>query len=122
MIEIRREDISIDEVVQKMKSPKIGAVLAYLGTVREFPSGNGLEFRDDSNAIHRLGEIRQRAIAQFDVEDVAIVHRIGFLSISESILMVAVSASHRWAAFDACLSIVGEIKALHESWKKAISK
>ena len=39
MIEIRREDFSLDEVIKKMKSPRIGVILTYLGTVREFPKG-----------------------------------------------------------------------------------
>ena len=54
MIEIRREDFSIDEITKRMKDPKIGAIAIYLGTVREFPSGNGLEFEDDNHAVRKL--------------------------------------------------------------------
>jgi len=122
MIEIRREDFSIDEITKKMKDPKIGAISIYLGTVREFPSGNGLEFEDDNHAVRKLEEIEKRAIDKFDVEDVAIVHRVGFLGISENILLVAVSASHREPAFDACRSIIDDIKDFHKSWGKEVSK
>jgi len=122
MIEIRREDFSIDEITKKMKDPKIGAISIYLGTVREFPSGNGLEFEDDNHAVHKLEEIEKRAIDKFDVEDVAIVHRVGFLGISENILLVAVSASHREPAFDACRSIIDDIKDFHKSWGKEVPK
>ena len=122
MIEIRREDFSIDEITKKMKDPKIGAISIYLGTVREFPSGNGLEFEDDNQAVRKLEEIEKRAIDKFDVEDVAIVHRVGFLGISENIVLVAVSASHREPAFDACRSIIDDIKDLHKSWGKEVSK
>ena len=122
MIETRREDFSLDEIVERMKSPKIGAIATYLGTVREFPEGTGLKFEDDKNAIQKLEEIRKRAIARFDIEDVAIVHRVGFLSISENILLVAVSAAHRWAAFDACKCIIDDIKDFHKSWKKEVRK
>jgi len=122
MIEIRREDFSIDEITKKMKDPKIGAISIYLGTVREFPSGNGLEFEDDNHAVRKLEEIEKRAIDRFDVKDVAIVHRVGFLGISENILLVAVSASHREPAFDACRSIIDDIKDFHKSWGKEVSK
>ena len=122
MIEIRREDFSIDEVTKKMKDPKIGAISIYLGTVREFPDGLGLEFENDNHAIRKLEEIEKRAIYRFDVEDVAIVHRVGFLGISEKILLVAVSASHRGPAFDACRSIIEDIKDFHESWGKEVLK
>jgi len=122
MIEIRREDFSIDEIIKKMKDPKIGAISIYLGTVREFPSGNGLEFEDDNRAVRKLEEIEKRAIDRFNVEDVAIVHRVGFLGISENILLVAVSASHRGPAFDACKNIIDDIKDFHKSWGKEVPK
>jgi molybdopterin synthase catalytic subunit len=122
MIELQGEDFSVDEVVTKMKSPRIGAILTYLGTVREFPEGVGLEFEDDKNAIHKLEEIRRKTIDRFDIKDVAIIHRVGFLSVSESILLIAVSASRREPAFDACKSIINEIKDFHKSWKKEVRK
>jgi molybdopterin synthase catalytic subunit len=122
MLEIRREDFSIDEIVHRMKRPQIGAILTYIGTVREFPSGNGLEIKDDENAIQRLKDIEKRAIDEFDIEDVAIIHRVGFLSISENILLIAVSASHREPAFNACRFIVDGIKESHSSWAREVRK
>jgi len=122
MTEIRREDFSIDDITKKMMNPKIGAISIYLGTVREFPSGNGLEFGDDDCVIKKLEEIEKRATDKFDVKDVAIVHRVGFLDISENILLVAVSAAHREPAFDACRSIIDDIKDLHKSWGKEVPK
>jgi len=122
MIEIRRENFSIDEITRRMKSPKIGAISIYLGTVREFPGGLGLEFEDDNQAVRKLEEIEERAINRFDVEDIAIVHRVGFLGISENILLIAVSASHREPAFDACTSIIDDIKDFHKSWGKEVPK
>jgi molybdopterin synthase catalytic subunit len=122
MIEIRREGFSVDEIAKRMKDPTIGAISIYIGTVREFPRGLGLEFEDDNRTARKLEEIEKRAIDRFDVEDVAIIHRVGFLGISENILLVAVSASHREAAFDACRSIIDDIKDFHKSWVKEVSK
>jgi len=122
MIEIRKEDFSIDEIIKKMKDPKVGAISIYLGTVREFPGGLGLEFEDDNHAVRKLKEIEKRAIGKFDVEDVAIVHRVGLLGISENIVLVAVSASHREPAFNACRSIIDDIKDFHKAWGKEVPK
>lgn len=122
MIEIRREDFDIDEIIKKMHSPKIGAISIYLGTVREFPNGIGLEFEDDNRAVQKLKEIEKIAMDRFDIEDISIIHRIGFLGISENILSVAVSASHREPAFDACRNVIDEIKDLHKSWGKEVPK
>ena len=122
MIEIRREDFSIDEAAKKVKSPRVGAVLTYIGVVREFPQGKGLEFEEDKSAAQRLEEIRENAMDRFDVEDIAITHRIGFLSISESVLLVVVSSAHRLAAFEACQFIIDKIKDLHKSWAREVKK
>ena len=122
MIEIRREDFSVDNITKKMMNPKIGAISIYLGTVREFPRGLGLEFEDDNHAVRKLEEIEKRAIDRFDIDEVAIVHRVGFLGISENILLVAVSAAHREPAFNACRSIIDDIKDFHKSWGKEVPK
>ena len=122
MVETRREDFCVDEIIKKMKSPRSGALSIYLGTVREFPEGVGLEFEKSSQAAQMLGEIRERAIDRFEIEDVAIVHRVGFLGISENIVLVAVSAAHREAAFSACRSIIDDIKDLHKSWGGEVSR
>jgi len=122
MVEIRREGFSIDEVIKKMKDPKVGAIAIYLGTVREFSGGIGLAFEDDNRAVSKLEEIEKRAINKFDVKGVAIVHRVGLLGISDNIVLVTVSASHRKPAFDACRSIIDEIKDFHKSWGKELSK
>jgi molybdopterin synthase catalytic subunit len=78
MIEIRREDFCVDEIIKNMKAPEIGALSIHLGTVRELPEGAGLEFGDSDQAVHKLRQIREKAISRFDVEDVTIVHRVGF--------------------------------------------
>jgi len=120
MIQLTKEDFSVDEAVRRMKNPGVGVILTYVGAVREFPEGLGLEFESSSDALERLEDIREMAISMFDVEDVAIIHRTGFLRLSDNILLVAVSASHRGAAFDACQRIIDEIKTLHESWAKEV--
>ena len=105
-----------------MKNPDTGAISSYLGTVREFPLGNGLEFEEEENVIQKLNKIEQRAIEKFNIRDVAIIHRVGFLGVSENILLIVVSAPHRGPAFDACRSIIDDIKNLHKTWGKETAK
>ena len=122
MVEIRREDFSVDDITEKMRDPEIGAIAIYLGTVREFPEGGGMEFEENDSGVRELEQIEKRAINGFDIREVAIVHRTGFLGISENILLIAVSAAHRGPAFDACRRIIDEIKDLHKSWGRELSK
>lgn len=120
MVEIKKGDFSIDEVAARMKSPEVGVIIAYCGTVRRFPGGAGLNFADRKEALRELKQIEKRAVEKFDIADVAIIHRVGFLGITENILLVAVSAAHRGAALDACNSIINEIKGLHKSWQREV--
>jgi molybdopterin synthase catalytic subunit len=122
MVEIRRADFCVDEIIKKMKAPSIGALSIYVGTVREFPEGVGLEFGDNNQAAEKLRQIRETVISRFDVEDIVIIHRAGVLGVSENIVLVAVSAFHREAAFSACRSIIDDIKDLHKSWVKVVPK
>ena len=41
MVEIRKSDFSLDEVAARMRSPEVGVIIAYCGTVRQFPGGGG---------------------------------------------------------------------------------
>ncbi|MDY7019362.1 MAG: molybdenum cofactor biosynthesis protein MoaE [Chloroflexota bacterium] len=120
MIELRRDDFSVDEIIKRMKSPRIGAIVTYLGTVREFPEGNGLEFEPDKNSVQKLEDLEQRALDRFDIEDILIIHRVGLLFVSENILLIAVSASHREPAFNACKYIINDIKDFHELWTREV--
>jgi len=122
MVKIRKSDFSIDEVVARMRSPGVGAIITYCGTVRQFPGGAGLDFADRQEALQELKEIEKRAVEEFDIADVAIIHRVGFLGITENILLVAVSAARREAAFNAVSSIINEIKGLHKSWRREVQK
>jgi molybdopterin synthase catalytic subunit len=59
-------------------------------------------------------EIRQR----FAIDRVALVHRLGRLEIGESSVLIAVSAPHRAAAFDACRFAIETLKRSVPIWKK----
>ena len=120
MVEVRKDDFSLDEVAARMKSPEVGAIITYSGTVRQFPGGAGLNFADREEAVRQLKQIEKRAVDKFEIAAVVIIHRVGFLGITENILLVAVSAAHREAAFNACNSIINEIKGLHKSWRREV--
>ncbi len=65
-----------------------------------------------------LREIRERAIREFGVIDVSIIHRIGTLPIGENIVLIAVAAVHRDEAFKACRFCIDELKRITPIWKK----
>jgi molybdopterin synthase catalytic subunit len=123
-VHIQREPFSLDSEIERLKqaSPSIGAIVTFLGTTRDI-SKNGqvakLEFEHyPGMAEKKLREIRERAIKEFGVIDVSIIHRIGTLPIGEDIVLIAVAAVHRDEAFKACRFCIDELKRITPIWKK----
>ena len=96
----------------------------FIGTVRNSTKGKPvvrLEFEAyESMAIKEMEKIAAQAFAKWPVQKVAIHHRIGVLHIGEIPVVVAVSATHRDAAFDACRYIIDTLKLTVPIWKKEL--
>jgi molybdopterin synthase catalytic subunit len=66
----------------------------------------------------RIGEIAEAARARFELDDLAIVHRVGEIGPGEPIVFVATAARHRRAAFEACDYLMDYLKSRAPFWKK----
>ena len=62
-------------------------------------------------------EIRERALKDFDVLEVLILHRYGEIRIGENIVLIVVGAEHRADAFRACKWCIDELKQITPIWK-----
>ncbi|MFH1774189.1 MAG: molybdenum cofactor biosynthesis protein MoaE [Methanobacteriota archaeon] len=127
MIKIQREDFSVEEEIKKVKatSARIGGVVAFLGTAREFSGGKEIKKllyeHYPEMAQKKLEELRERVLKNFDVVEVAIIHRTGEIKISENIVLIIVAAEHRNEAFKACSWCIDELKRTVPIWKKEIT-
>ena len=123
-VHIQEGPFSLDREIDRLKqaSPSIGAIVTFLGTTRDISKNKQvakLEFEHyPGMAEKKLREIRERAIGEFGVIDVSIIHRIGTLPIGENILLIAVAAMHRDEAFKACRFCIDELKRITPIWKK----
>jgi molybdopterin synthase catalytic subunit len=125
LFEIADGDFSVEEIIGGMSAPKVGAVVAYLGVVRGTSEGKevaGIEFDRDETAIDKVRALADNALEDFEVEDIAIVHRVGQMEVGDKLLLIAVSAAHRQPAFAACTSIIDGIKEIHSGWGKETYK
>ena len=96
-----------------------GAVISFIGLVRGDASLLALELEHyPAMTIKALEEIEQMARTKWGLVDVRIVHRFGRLQLGEQIMMVAVSAPHRRAAFEAADYIMDLLKSRAPFWKK----
>ncbi|MFO8101560.1 MAG: molybdenum cofactor biosynthesis protein MoaE [Dehalococcoidia bacterium] len=122
MITVTRDQIPVEETIISLRSPECGAVISYLGTVRNYlydRQSKGLSFEvDDAVMREKLQEVEAETLQRFEVSRMAIVHRTGSFDISDTILLVAISAGHRGPAFDACHYAIDRLKELHEEWKR----
>ena len=122
LIGVTEEDFSVDEVIAKTRKPAMGAIVMFLGTVRNMSRGKAverLEFEaDDSVAIEKLQEIRDEVIRNYGVTDVSMVHRKGRIELGENIVIIAVGAAHRDEAFKGCRYSIERLKEIVPIWKK----
>jgi molybdopterin synthase catalytic subunit len=109
MIKITEEDFKIDELIRKAKHPDAGAVVTFLGIVRD-DGIVGMEIEADTElAMQELGRIRDEAIDMFDLTSLDIIHRTGTLAVSDNILLIVCGAPHRKDAFAACEYVIDEL-------------
>lgn len=123
-VRIQGEPFSLDEEVERLKiaSSSIGGIVTFLGTTRDCSRGRQvsmLEFEHyPGMAEKKLGEIRERAIREFNLIDVTIIHRVGRLRVGENIVLIAAAAEHRDEAFTGCRFCIDELKRTTPIWKK----
>ncbi|MBU2512231.1 molybdenum cofactor biosynthesis protein MoaE [bacterium] len=122
MVEITDRKIDVEAIIQKVSSPKAGAISTFIGTTRNYTGEKQVVYlfyeAYESMALAKMEEICQRAVLEFDIEKIAIVHRIGKVGLEEASVVIAVSAGHRQAAFNACQYAIDTLKEIVPIWKK----
>ena len=121
-IAIVRETIDTASVLNAIKRPEDGAAVVFEGIVRNHTRGRRTLYLDyeayEEMALKQMEELAARALAQFKVRDVAIIHRLGRLEIGEASVLIVVASAHRAAAFDACRWLIDTLKRSVPIWKK----
>ncbi len=123
LVRIQKEDFSIDDEVKSVMaaSKGIGGVTIFLGAARDFSKGEpitGLDFEHyPGMAEKKLADIRERALRNFNIIEMGIVHRIGKIDIGENIVLIVAASAHRNDAFMACEWAITELKRTTPIWK-----
>jgi molybdopterin synthase catalytic subunit len=118
------EPLSLERVAAEVASDDAGAVATFVGTTRARSRGRDV-VRLEYEAYEGMAEAEMERIAgelreRHDVIDVAIHHRVGPVEIGETSVVIAVSAPHRAAAFDACREAIDTLKRTVPLWKKEL--
>ncbi len=103
--------------------PAAGAVVQFLGTVRDHSEGKAgvthltyEAYREEVESS--IAEIIEEATGKWDLIAVSVRHRVGEVVLGEPSVAVTVSSEHRAEAFDAARYVIDELKSRAPIWKK----
>ena len=119
---IVREAIDTQHALSSLKRGEDGAAIVFEGVVRNQTRGRRTLYLDyeayEEMALQQMEGLAVQALQQFQIRDVALVHRLGRLEIGETSVLIAVASTHRAAAFDACRWLIDTLKRTVPIWKK----
>ncbi len=120
--ELVQAPIDAPALHQLVRGAGDGATVVFDGFVRNESHGRATKFLEyeayESMALSKMRDIGSQLHQKFAIHRVAIVHRLGRLEIGETSILIAVSAPHRGAAFDACRFAIDTLKKTVPIWKK----
>ena len=122
MIALTQEPIDTAELLARVTLPAAGAVVLFLGTVREMTGDRRTASLDyqcyPEMAERKLAELEAEARRRWKIVECAIVHRLGHLDLAEASVAVAVSTPHRADAFEAGKWLIDTLKEVVPIWKR----
>lgn len=122
--ELTTEPIDVGAVARRVVLPECGATVTLDGYARKWTADRETDYlvyeAYEPMALSELNKIGAEAHKRFEIAHVGIVHRTGRLEIGETSVVIAVSAPHRRAAFEACEWLIKELKRSVPIWKKEV--
>ena len=122
MISLTHQPIDAAALLALVSSPQAGAVVLFLGTVREMTGERRTVALDyecyPEMAEKKLAELEAEARRRWPVIECGIVHRLGHLELGEASVAVAVSTPHRQDAFEAGKWLIDTLKEVVPVWKQ----
>ena len=118
------EPLSLDRVVDEVRSEAAGAIATFTGTTRIESRGRTVTHLDyeayEGMAENVMVEIAAALRERYELCDIAIHHRVGRVGIGDTSVVIAVSAPHRQDALAACRDAIDELKQRVPLWKKEV--
>lgn len=123
-VRIQAEDFDLSTEVAQLRAanPKVGAVVTFVGTVRDLNEGESVAEMELEHypgmTEQSIAAIIEQARQRWPVSGALVIHRIGPLKPMAQIVLVAVTGAHRGEAFAACEFIIDYLKTEAPFWKK----
>jgi molybdopterin synthase catalytic subunit/molybdopterin converting factor small subunit len=124
LLELVDRPISVDRILHEAADPRAGAVVLFLGTVRDNARGRRVQHLTyeayEALARREMERIAAMVAERWPVTRVVIVHRTGRLQVGDISVAIGVSAPHRAEAFDAGRFAIDTLKTTVPIWKKEV--
>ena len=121
-IKITVDKLNLNDCYHFVTEASCGGIVTFVGTVRNSTQNKEVTQLDFSTykpmAIKEMQKIADLALKKFKIKKIAIHHAEGILQIGDIPVIIAVSAPHRKAAFDACEFAIDTLKKTVPIWKK----
>jgi molybdopterin synthase catalytic subunit len=123
-VTVQTEDFDLSAEVARLRAGDagVGAVAAFVGTVRDRNDGQGVSSMElehypgmTEKAIEAMIDSAQQ---RFNIRAVRVIHRVGHLQPQDQIVLVVVTSAHRGEAFQACEFLMDYLKTQAPFWKK----
>ena len=126
LFRITDEAIAPGALYDEVRADGDGAVVTFAGVVRDHSNGRRTDHlvyeAYPPMAEREMAKIGEEAASRWEVDDIAILHRVGRLEIGEISVLVAVSSPHRGDGFSACRFAIDRLKQTVPVWKKEMSE
>jgi molybdopterin synthase catalytic subunit/molybdopterin converting factor small subunit len=113
--------IDVDAAVRSVEDPGFGAVVTFLGTVRNHHAGRAVEKLTYTAYRRMASETLEKIVSELEAAApvrVSIIHRLGEVSVGEPSVVIAVGSAHRAAAYEASRTALERLKAEVPIWKR----
>ena len=122
MHEITAAPIDPGALIGKVASPRAGGIATFLGVVRDNSLGRKVRYllyeAYPPMALKEMEAIERAVRAKWEIEKIAITHRVGRLEVGEASVAIAVSSAHRREGIEACHFAIDRLKQTVPVWKK----
>ena len=123
-VQLCEEALDEAAVAQMVASPRHGAVVTFVGVVRDHSQGRDVSYLEyeayPEMVVGKLQQIRDEAGAKWPECQVAVHHRVGRLRIGDAAVVIAAGSPHRADAFAACQYTIDRIKEIVPIWKREV--
>jgi molybdopterin synthase catalytic subunit len=122
VLKLQPGPLSIDEAVASVKRSDCGAVVIFIGMVRDHNEGKKVKRVSyssfDEMARKEIDKIVSEAKSRWPIGEVHLAHRVGSLEVGDLSVVIAISSAHRVEAFEACRFVIDTLKKTVPIWKE----